>query len=88
VAGASYGLFAGLVSEGSVVENVSIKGGKVAVDSGCYFATDDYVIGLVCGMGAIPVEYSDISYEVVGDTPEKIEISKDGTHIELNFVTE
>jgi hypothetical protein len=34
------------------------------------------------------VEYSDISYEVVGDTPEKIEISKDGTHIELNFVTE
>ena len=88
VAGASYGLFAGLVSEGSVVENVSVKGGKIAVDSGCYFATDDYVIGLVCGMGAVPVEYSDISCEVTGDNPEKIEISQDGVHIELNFVTE
>ncbi len=88
VAGASYGLFAGLVSEGSVVENVSVKGGKIAVDSGCYFATEDYVIGLVCGMGAVPVEYSDISFEVTGDNPEKIEISQDGTRIELNFVTE
>ena len=60
----------------------------LAVDSGCYFGTDDYVIGLVSGMGA-PAELDDsgITTVVVGDNPESIRITVDGSQVTLEFVS-
>ena len=66
MAGTSFGLLAGTISEKAVFENVSIKAGQLLVDSGCYFGTDDYVIGLLCGMGSAPVD-ADITYGVIGE---------------------
>ena len=66
VAGTSYGLLAGTISEKAVFENVAITGGQLLVDASCYFGTDDYVIGLLCGMGSAPID-ADITCTVIGE---------------------
>jgi len=76
VIGTSYGLFAGTLSSGASVEKVNILGSTLAIDSSCYFASDDYTIGLVCGMGdPSVVETADISVAVVGDNPETLTLT-------------
>ena len=87
VAGACYGLLAGGVSEGAEVSGVSILASKLLIDSGCYFASDDYVIGLICGIGELALENAQITCEAVGE-PEKVEISVNGNEVTVKFITE
>ena len=80
MAGTSYGLLAGTVSENSTVSNVTIADSCLQIDSGAYFGTDDYVIGLVCGMGDPGIDHSGITCAAVGAAPESIVITvTDGT---------
>lgn len=66
VAGASFGLFAGTVSDKAEISNVAISG-KVQIAADAYFGTDDYVIGLLSGTGEPAVDASEITCEIVGE---------------------
>lgn len=80
MAGSSFGLLAGTVSESTQLQNVTIADSRLLIDSSAYFGTDDYVIGLVCGMGQTSVDDSGITCEATGDAPESIVITvTDGT---------
>lgn len=86
VAGAAYGLLCGTLSEDATLENVAISG-QLQIDSGCYFATDDYVIGLLCGMGTPKLDYANITCTAVGDTPETVVITVTDNAVSAEFVT-
>ncbi|MGN0999523.1 MAG: hypothetical protein ACI4PO_08225 [Faecousia sp.] len=87
VAGTSYGLLAGSVSTGAVLENLQIHEGTLQIDSGCYFGVDDYSIGLLCGMGdASAVTDADITCAAVGENPDRVEITVSGNAVTLHFV--
>ena len=58
------------------------------IDSECYFGTDDYTIGLLCGMGSLDIDYSNITCEATGDAPEKVIITVTGSEVSVEFVTE
>lgn len=85
VAGASFGLLSGTVSDQTVLTNVQIGNSRLQIDSGCYFGTDDYVIGLVCGMGSADVDASGITCEAVGDKPESVTITVSGNAVSVAF---
>lgn len=85
MAGTTYGLLAGSVSDQAAVSGVAITGSKLQIDSGCYFGTDDYTIGLVCGMGAIDVDYSGITCQAVGDAPETVVITVNESTVTVEF---
>ena len=88
VAGTSYGLLAGSISADARISGLTIANSTLAVDSGCYFGTDDYVIGLISGMGApADLDYSGITTAVVGDNPAAIVITVDGNDVTLEFVS-
>ena len=87
VAGASYGLLAGSVSEKAQLTGVTIASGKLLIDSGCYFGTDDFTIGLVCGMGSTSIDFTNITCEAVGDAPETVVITVTGNDVTVEFVT-
>ena len=67
VAGASFGLLAGTISDKASLENVTIANSTLQIDSRCYFGVDDYSIGLVCGMGSSRIDDSGIACAVVGE---------------------
>ena len=69
VAGTCYGLLAGTISDKAVFENVQIISGQLQIDTNCYFGTDDYTIGLLCGLGDAPIDSSDITCTVIGEEP-------------------
>lgn len=76
VAGTSYGLFAGTISDTAALERVSVVSSTLAVDSDCYFGVTDYTIGLVCGMGDSSIlEQAQISCEATGSAPETVHIT-------------
>lgn len=80
VSGANFGLFAGSVSDQTTLSGVSIQNSLLKIDSSCYFSTDDYSIGLICGMGATGIDDSGITCAATGDAPESVSITvKDGT---------
>ena len=80
MAGSSFGLLAGTVSESTVLSGVTIADSALQIDAAAYFGTDDYVIGLVCGMGSTDIDHSAITCTAVGDNPEAIVITvTDGT---------
>ena len=84
ITGASFGLFAGSVSSDAKLEGVKILSSKLLIDSSCYFATDDYSIGLVCGMGDPSViEVSEIECVASGNEPERVKITVDGNSVTL-----
>lgn len=85
VTGASFGLFAGTISEQAKVENVTITGGQLQIHSNCYFGTEDYVIGLVSGMGNTDIDYSGITCAVVGEEAGKITITVNDSVVTLQF---
>lgn len=85
--GSAYGLLCGTLSDSAKLENVAITG-QLQIDSGCYFGTDDYTIGLLCGMGTPSVDYSGITCVAVGDAPESVVITVTENDVELAFVTE
>lgn len=89
VVGTSYGLLAGVISDKATFTNVAVKSSTLQIDSGCYFGADDYVIGLLCGMGDPGViDYSEITCEAVGDKPESVKITVNGNSVEAEFVVE
>ncbi len=67
VAGTSYGLLAGTISEKAALTNVAITAGQLLIDASCYFGTEDYIIGLLCGMGNPAVDGSGITCSVIGE---------------------
>ena len=89
VAGTSYGLLAGSISSEAMVSGVTIADSTLAIDSGCYFGTDDYVIGLVSGMGApADLDASGIACVAVGDAPESLSITVSDGVVSVEFVSE
>lgn len=88
VSGASYGLLAGTVSGDALLENVTVTDSTLLIDSGCYFGTDDYTIGLVCGLGEPDVDASGITCQATGDDPDSVEITVTGSEVIVEFVTE
>lgn len=65
MAGTSFGLLAGSVSSAATLENVAIAESKLLIHGNAYFGTDDYTIGLVCGMGQTDMDDSGITAGVV-----------------------
>lgn len=88
VVGASYGLLAGTVSDSAVLTDVTVTNSFLQIDSGCHFGVDDYVIGLVCGMGDTGIDASGITCQAVGDAPETVEITVSGESVSVTFVSE
>ena len=87
VTGSSYGLFCGTLAAGAEIANVAVTDSVLYIDSGCYFATEDYVIGLVCGMGDhTAVDGSGITCEAAGDAPETVLITVDGNEVNVAFI--
>jgi len=87
MAGTTYGLLAGAVSDQATCSNVSILTSTLQIDSGCYFGTDDYTIGLVSGMGNTGIDHSGITCKAVGDNPESVIITVTQTTVTVEFVT-
>ncbi len=85
VAGTCYGLLAGTVSDKAQLQNVSVKKGSLQIDSDCYFGTDEYAIGLLCGSGTVDVDASDITVEAVGSAPENVKITLDGQNVNVDI---
>jgi hypothetical protein len=80
MAGTSYGLLAGTISDKATLTNVTIADSTLQIDSSAYFGTDDYAIGLVCGMGNPGIDDSGIVCQAVGADPNSIVITvTDGT---------
>lgn len=88
VAGTAYGLLAGSLADGASLTGVQITNSTLQIDSGCYFGTSDYAIGLVCGLGTAPIDHSGITCVAVGDAPEKVSISVTDNTVNVEFVTQ
>lgn len=85
VAGTTYGLLAGTISDKAAFTNVQILSSTLQISSDCYFGTDDYTIGLLCGMGSVPIDYSQIACTAVGDDPAKVVITVNGNAVTVEF---
>ncbi len=84
--GTSFGLFAGTISDKAIISGVNILNGHLQIDSSCYFAVDDYSIGLVCGMGdASKLSTAQIDCTAVGDSPEIVKITENGNAVTVDF---
>ncbi len=80
MAGTAYGLLAGVIADNVDLSGLHILSSTLRIDSGCYFGTDDYSIGLVCGMGNAQPATAQISCVASGNNAEKVQISvTDGT---------
>lgn len=88
MAGTSFGLFAGSISAGAKIEGVAILDSRLLIHSGCYFGSDDYTIGLVCGMGSADIDPAGITCEATGDNPENVVITLDGTDVTVEFTAQ
>lgn len=88
VAGTSYGLFAGTISDGATIENVAITNSTLYIDSQCYFGVTDYSIGLVCGMGnADLIPNAQITCLATGSAPDTVKITVNGGQVTVEIVT-
>lgn len=74
-AGSSYGMFAGTVADGAEIKGVSFTNSALNIDTDCYFGTDDYTIGLICGTGSADIDGSSITVGTVGDRPDRLKVS-------------
>ena len=88
VAGTAYGLLAGAINDGAKLEGITIANGKLLIDSGAYFGTDDYTIGLVCGLGTTDIDFAGITCEATGDKPETVTISVSGSTVTVELAEE
>ena len=71
MAGTSYGLLCGTVTEGAAAENVAVRNSLLTVSKDAYFGTEDYVIGAVCGMGELPLTEAQVN--LVYETEAQVE---------------
>ncbi len=79
-AGSAFGLLAGNLNDSAAINDIKIVGSTVQIDSASNFGTEDYVIGLLCGIGGSDnITYTgEIECEVVGSNPEKYSVTLDG----------
>ena len=49
--GSAYGLLIGNLQKDTVLENVQIVSSKLQISAQCYWGTNEYAIGLICGAG-------------------------------------
>lgn len=88
VTGASFGLFAGTISDAAKITDVKVFDSVLKVDSKCYFGAADYTIGLVCGMGNdSKITEAQITCEAAGDNPENVRISVNGNLVTVEIGT-
>ena len=87
MAGTTYGLLTGAVSDKATCTDVKILTSTLQIDSACYFGTDDYTIGLVSGMGSTGIDHTGITCKAVGDNPESVIITVTDTTVTVEFVT-
>lgn len=86
MAGTSFGLLTGSLSSEAVLTDVQILSSTLQIDSGCYFGVDDYVIGLLCGMGdASKLDYSGITCVASGDNTDTLQITVEGNEVTVEF---
>ena len=88
VVGTCYGLLAGTISDSADLTRVTIVNSFLQINSGCHFGVDDYVIGLVCGMGDSGIDASGITCQAVGDAPDSVNITVNGEVVTVTFVSE
>lgn len=88
VRGASFGLFAGTLSDAAQLNNVKIVDSLLQIDSSAHFGADDYSIGLICGMGnASQIESTNVNCVAVGSAPENVKITMSNQEVTLEFVS-
>ena len=86
MAGTAYGILSGTLSDEATLTGVTLKDSVLQIDSDCYFGTDDYSVGLVCGVGNhTAVTAENLTCTATGDAPETVEITIDGNAITLKF---
>lgn len=89
VIGSCFGVLAGQIDSGAKLTNVQFVDSALQIDSGCAFLSDDYSIGLVCGAGSVDgIDAAGITCTVVGENPECVKVTVDGTSVHLEFVSE
>ena len=88
VVGTNFGLFAGHISDAAALEDVTITNSVLQIDSGIYYTKDsDYIIGLVCAMGAVDaIDHSGITCQAVGDAPETVQITVTEGMVDVDIV--
>ena len=87
--GIAYGLFAGNIASDAVITDVQIQESQLQIDSGCVLTSNDYVFGLLCGMGNYgAIDFSGITVVAVGDNPESVTIQIDETDGTLTVIIE
>lgn len=85
--GSSFGVLCGTLSDKATLKGVTLKDSSLLIDSGCYFGTDDYAIGLVCGIGdGDAVKAQDVTCSATGEKPSRVKIKVDGNTVTLEFV--
>ena len=87
--GIAYGLFAGNISAEAVITDVQIQESQLQIDSSCILTSNDYVFGLLCGMGNYEaIDFSGITVVAVGDNPESVTVEVDETDGTLTVIIE
>jgi len=85
--GTAFGLLAGKVAANVELENVAITSGTIEIDAdGCYWATNDYAIGLVYGVNMGCADLANIDYSGITcvKTGEKVlTIVIDGSEVTI-----
>ena len=89
VSGACFGVLAGQIDSNAVLTNVKIFDSVLKIDSGCAFLSEDYSIGLVCGLGdAAGIDPTGITCAAAGEEPETLVITVDGTTVHVDRASE
>lgn len=89
VNGASFGLLAGQIDDNAKLTNIQIVSSILQIDSDCAFLSEDYSIGLICGTGnESGIDASGITCIAVGEAPETLDITVDGTSVRVGKVSE
>lgn len=89
VSGSSFGLLAGQIDDSATLTNIQILNSALQIDSDCAFLSDDYSIGLICGSGnEAGIDASGIVCMAVGEEPETLNITVEGTSVRFEKVIE
>lgn len=81
--GASFGLLAGTIAEGALLEQVTVSGSLI-VGAKCF--PGDYTVGLVCGTGAAPgVDHSNITASAEEGANITVETDADSGVVTVTF---
>ncbi len=87
VAGSAYGLLTGSLAAQAELTGLSVVDSHLQIDGDAYFGTDDYVIGLLCGMGYVDsLDLSGVDCTVVGKEPYGLTATINGNTVTVEIV--